>query len=211
MSAFHEVRFPVAVSHGASGGPERRTRVVSLSSGQEERNSPWANSRRKWDAGIGVRDTDDIEAVASFFEGRRGRLHGFRWKDWSDWRSGGIKNPVTPLDQTLAIADGTASAFQLRKVYSPTLNPWYRDITKPIPGSVKIAVDGVPVAEGAGFTVDTATGIVTLATAPADGAEVTAGFRFDVPVRFDTDELVINMVAFNAGEIPSIPVIEIRV
>jgi len=210
MSGFHDIRFPVAISHGATGGPVRRTRVVALNSGHEERNTPWSDSRRKWDAGIGVRNTGDIEAVASFFEGRRGKLHGFRWKDWSDWRSGGIKQPVTANDQLLAIADGTTSIFQLRKVYSPTLNPWHRDITKPVPGSVKVAIDGVPLAEGSGFTVDTDTGVVTLNAVPASGAEVTAGFRFDVPARFDSDELIINMVAFDAGEIPSIPIIEIR-
>ena len=209
-NAFHEIRFPVTISHGASGGPSRRTQIVTLSSGHEERNTPWAASRRKWDAGIGVRDVTHIEDVAAFYEARRGRLHGFRWKDWSDWRSGSINQPVTANDQTIAIGDGAETLFQLRKTYSDMIDPYIRIITKPVPGSVKVAVDGVPLAEGAGFTVDATTGFVTFVTAPANGAEITAGYRFDVPVRFDTDRLDLTMDVAHAHSIPSIPVIEVR-
>ena len=84
---FHDVRFPAALSVGSSGGPERRTEIVTLSNGFEERNTPWAHSRRRYDAGLGVRSLDDLAEVVAFFEARHGQLHGFRWKDWADHKS----------------------------------------------------------------------------------------------------------------------------
>ena len=104
--AFHEVRFPDDISRGARGGPERRTQVVELASGDEERNASWANSRRRYDAAYGIRRADDLAAVIAFFEARNGRLHGFRWKDWGDYRSGLPSAPVTPIDQALGTGDG---------------------------------------------------------------------------------------------------------
>jgi uncharacterized protein (TIGR02217 family) len=85
--AFYEVRFPTAIAFGSSGGPERKTEIVALASGFEERNAVWANSRRRYDAGYGVKSLDDVHTVIAFFEARMGRLHGFRFKDFSDFKS----------------------------------------------------------------------------------------------------------------------------
>jgi uncharacterized protein (TIGR02217 family) len=85
--SFHDVRFPVNLSLGSMGGPERRTEIVTLTNGFEERNTPWAHSRRRYDAGAGMRSLDDIAVLVAFFEARRGMLHGFRWKDWADYKS----------------------------------------------------------------------------------------------------------------------------
>ena len=115
--AFHEVRFPDDISRGARGGPERRTQVVELASGDEERNASWADSRRRYDAAYGIRRADDLAAVIAFFEARNGRLHGFRWKDWGDYRSGLPSAPVTPIDQALGTGDGDTETFQLVKRY----------------------------------------------------------------------------------------------
>jgi len=81
-----------------------------------------------------------------------------------------------------------------------------------VPGSVRVAVAGSEVAEGTAFTCDTTTGIVTFLSGhvPAGGAAVTAGFLFDVPARFDTDYLEVDLSAFAAGAIPKIPLVEIR-
>ncbi len=87
VMAFHEVRFPDNISRGARGGPERRTQIVELASGDEERNASWANSRRRYDVAYGIRRADDLAAVVAFFEARNGRLHGFRFKDWGDYKS----------------------------------------------------------------------------------------------------------------------------
>jgi uncharacterized protein (TIGR02217 family) len=114
---FHEVRFPVALSFGSSGGPERRTEIVTLTNGYEERNTPWEHSRRRYDAGIGLRSLVDLEAVIAFFEARRGQLYGFRWKDWTDWNSAGHGKSPGAADQRIGTGDGATRVFQLSKVY----------------------------------------------------------------------------------------------
>jgi uncharacterized protein (TIGR02217 family) len=206
IMTFHEIRFPTSVAFHSTGAPERRTEIVTLGSGFEERNGVWAHSRRRYDVGTGVKTLADIHAVIAFFEARRGRLYGFRFKDFTDFRSAAAS--VTPRDQTIATGDGTTKSFQLMKTYPSGPASWCRVIKKPVAGSVRMAVAGV---EQSAFTVDTATGLVTFATAPPAGSAITAGFEFDVPVRFDSDSLSINLAHFEAGEIPSIPIVEIRV
>jgi uncharacterized protein (TIGR02217 family) len=208
--SFHEVLFPAAISRGAVGGPERRTDVVVLGSGHEERNSRWAHSRRSYNAGYGVKSLDDLHAVIAFFEERRGRLHGFRWRDHADWKSCPPQQVPAATDQVIGVGDGETASFQLRKTYGSTHAPWTREIVKPVAGSVVIAVGGVVLETG--FAVDAATGLVTFdgEHIPDDGAEITAGFAFDVPVRFDTDKLEVSLQGFQHGAIPNIPIVEVR-
>ncbi len=210
--SFHEIRFPVEIARGSQGGPERKTDIVVLGSGHEERNSRWADSRRSYNAGYGVKSIDELHAVITFFEERRGRLYGFRWRDHTDDRSCAPGEEPSPLDQQIGVGDGSTGMFQLVKTYGSAFAPWQRTIKKPVAGSVTIAVGGVVEAATA-FSVDTTTGRVTFAGAhvPAPGAVVTAGFLFDVPVRFDADKLEINLTGFRHGAIPSIPIVEIRV
>jgi uncharacterized protein (TIGR02217 family) len=208
MPAFHEVTFPLDIALGASGGPERRTDVVLLGSGREERNARWAHSRRRYDAGYGVKSLAGLQAVIAFFEERRGRLHGFRFRDRLDHASAQPGAAPSPADQEIGTGDGETFSFPLVKTYGAGATAYRRPIGKPVAGSVRLAVGGV---ETGAFTLDATTGLVTLAMAPAVGAAVTAGFLFDVPVRFDTDRLDVNLTSFAAGEIPSIPLIEIRV
>ena len=206
--AFHEVRFPDDISRGARGGPERRTQVVELASGDEERNASWADSRRRDDAAYGIRRADDLAAVIAFFEARNGRLHGFRWKDWGDHRSSLPSTPVTPIDQTLGAGDGTTRTFQLVKRYESGAQAWVRRIGKPVAGTVRVARGGVEATSD--WSVEVTTGVVTFAAAPAAGALVTAGFEFDVPVRFDTDRLDVTWDLDRLGSIASIPLVEVR-
>ena len=210
--SFHEIRFPTSISRGAQGGPERRTDIVVLGSGFEERNSRWAASRRSYNAGYGIASLDALHEVIAFFEERRGRFHGFRWRDHTDWKSGPPSAATCPLDQVIDVGDGVALSFQLKKTYGSTYAPFARDIAKPVAGSVKVAVDGITRTAGTHFTVDTTSGVVLFedGEAPGDGAVVTAGFEFDVPVRFDTDKLDINLSGFASGAIPNIPIVEIR-
>lgn len=208
--AFHEIRFPPALSFGALGGPERRTEVVELANGHEERNTPWAASRRRYDAGTGLRALDDLEALIAFFEARQGRLHGFRWKDWGDYRSAPASQPITAFDQLVGEGDGQTQVFALRKTYASGAQDAVRPILKPVAGSVLAAVGRDSLTLGVDYTVDTATGQITFARPPDAGAEVHAGFEFDVPVRFDTDLVQVSVASFKAGEVPSVPVIEVR-
>lgn len=206
--AFHEVRFPDDISRGARGGPERRTQIVELASGDEERNASWADSRRRYDVAYGIRRADDLAAVVAFFEARNGRLHGFRFKDWGDHKSCLPSGTPAPTDQQIGTGDGVATTFQLVKRYSSGAQSWTRAITKPVAGTVTIALNGAP--QPSGWSVSTSTGLVTFAAAPAADVAVTAGFAFDVPVRFDTDALDVTLDLERLGSITSIPLLEIR-
>jgi uncharacterized protein (TIGR02217 family) len=207
--SFHDILFPLDIALKSAGGPERRTDIVALGSGREERNARWAHSRRRYDAGYGIKNFDALSEVVAFFEERRGRLHAFRWRDRLDHSSAAPGAPVTPLDQVIGTGDGVTATFQLIKTYGGLHAPYQRPIKKPVPGSVRVAVGGSEV-PGSDFTCDTATGHVTFLPGhePASGAAVTAGFLFDVPVRFDTDYLEVDLSAFAAGAIPKIPLIE---
>ena len=209
MSAFHETLFPLDIALGAAGGPERATEIVTTLTGREERNTRLKHSRRRWDAGYGVKSLEQLSHVVAFFEERRGRLHGFRWRDRLDHSSAAPGVAVTAFDQTLGYGDGETATFQLVKMYGGAFAPYTRPVTKPVAGSVRIAVDGVEL--DGGFAVDLMSGVVTLDESPALGEAVTPGFLFDVPVRFDTDYLEVDLSAFAAGAIPKIPLVEIRV
>ena len=208
--SFHEVRFPTRLSLGALGGPERRTEIVTLVNGFEERNTPWAESRRSYDAGLGMQTLDDVADAIAFFEARLGQLYGFRWKDWSDFKSCKPSGNISANDQSIGTGDGTTTVFRLTKTYSSGDQSVSRTITKPVTDTVKIAVDGVELSAGSDFTVEDTTGEVTFISALANGTAITAGFVFDVPVRFDLDRLDVSLTGFEAGEIPNIPVIELR-
>lgn len=208
---FHEVRFPASLSFGSVGGPERRTDIVTLVNGFEERNTPWAHSRRRFDAGVGLRSLDDIETLIAFFEARRGQMYGFRWKDWSDFKSCRASAVVGFDDQQIGVGDGRETVFQLVKTYRSGGQSYARPIRKPVAGTVRVGVEQDELREGVDFEIDTTTGLVTLAHAPAEGMRVVAGFEFDVPVRFDTDRIQTSVASFQAGEVPSVPVLEVRV
>ncbi|MDB5622404.1 MAG: hypothetical protein JWR39_967 [Devosia sp.] len=203
--AFHPVRFPLDIALGARGGPERKTDVVQLAGGGEARNGRWAQSRRRFNAGYGVKSRADMQAVLHFFEERRGRLHGFLWRDGLDHSSGG--DPPGALDQLLGTGDGARTQFQLIKRYGANFDPYLRPITRPVAGSVVVAIAGVE--QTGAWSCDGGTGMVQFAVAPGPGAAVTAGFLFDVPVRFDTDRLDVELTSFDAAQLPDIPLVEI--
>lgn len=209
-TAFHEVRFPLRLSLGTSGGPVRRTDIVNLSNGRESRNRRWRDARRSYDAGSGLRSVDDLYTLLEFFEARGGELYGFRFRDPVDWTSGRPGAPITALDQPVGTGDGLKAAFSLVKTYADAGGQSVRAIAKPVDGSALLAVDGVAVAADH-FVCDPATGIVTFMpeAVPPAGTAITAGFVFDVPVRFAIDRIDVNLSAFQAGRIPSIPLLEI--
>ena len=201
---FHEVRLPARLAFGSTGGVERRTEITTLGSGFERRSTPWAEGRRRYLIGAGLRSLDDMAALTAFFEARRGRLYGFRFRDFADFKSCAPGAAVAATDQGIGTGDGARRGFGLSKTYGDH----ERRIRKPVEGSVRVAVGGV---ETTGFEVDHATGEVTLATAPASGAAVTAGFMFDTPVRFDADRIEVTLERFGAGRMVAMPLIEVRV
>ena len=210
-ASFHDVLFPLAVSFGATGGPERKNEIVRLSSGREKRNARVALSRRSYDAGTGVRSLDDLYDVLAFFEARRGSLYGFRFRDPFDMKSCRPDAVPAPLDQALGTGDGARAGFALAKNYGDGAEAYARPIMKPVAGTLRVAVAGVEKASPADFSFDETTGAVVFAAGavPAAGQAVTAGYEFDVPVRFDTDRIEIGLHSFKAGQIPSIPLVEV--
>lgn len=210
MTVFHEVRFPLRLALGVSGGPERITDIVNLSNGREARNARWRHSRRSYDAGSGIRSVRDLYAVLAFFEARGGELYGFRFRDPVDHQSVAPGEAISPTDQVIGAGDGVTRTFQLVKTYADVAASSVRTIAKPVAGTVRVAIDGVE-QESARYALELTTGLVIFAenAIPAAGAIVTAGFAFDVPVRFAASRIDIDLSAFQAGRIPTIPMIEI--
>lgn len=208
--SFHEVRLPARLAFGSTGGVERRTEIVTLGSGHERRSTPWAEGRRRYLIGANLRSLADMAALTAFFEARRGRLYGFRFRDFADWQSCAPGGTVAATDQEIGAGDGETTSFQLVKRYGEGAEAVVRRIAKPVEGSVRVAVDGVELATE-DFAVDPASGMVVLAAAPGTGAAVTAGFAFDTPVRFDADRIEATLESFDAGRMAAVPLIEIRV
>lgn len=207
MSVFHEVVLPHPFAFGATGGPERRVDIVRLGSGRETRNAPWAHGRRRFDIGGAVRSLDQLHALIGFYEARRGKLHGFRFRDPFDFKSCPPQQTPSAFDIELGVGDGVRTAFQLRKLYGEAPHAYERIIAKPVVGSVRVAVAGVE--REAGFILDETTGVIDFAEAPEAGALIQAGFLFDTPVRFDADRLDLSIDAFGAGRALSVPLIEV--
>lgn len=201
--AFHDVRLPTDIERGAQGGPGFKTTVLSLSSGYEKRNIDWERTRGKWDISYGLDSKANQEAVLAFFYARQGRAHSFRFKDWTDFEIGESGSP-----QEIATADGMQTQFQIVRRYTSGAYTFSRAITRPVSGTVQIYVNGM--LQGGGVSVDVDTGVITFVSAPSMGDTIEVICEFDVPVRFDTDQL--DMRAFWAGNfsLPALNLIEVR-
>jgi len=211
MSVFHEIQFPISVSYGSTSGRRRRTQIVELASGAEERNTNWKNSRRQFDVGSLLRDLNKIDLVIEFWESLEGPLDGFRYRDPMDYKSCKPSEVPANTDQALAIGDGVEKNFQLTKTRTTAAGSWISNIVKPVTGTVLLAVDGVAQISGADYSVNTITGVVVFTLPPGSGLPVTAGFEYDVPVRFRDEELNLALHRHNVGNIPSIFIVEVRV
>lgn len=205
VQAFDDVPFPLALGREAVVSPGFSTMIVTTASGHEQRNMDWGSGRMRYDAGPGVRSEADVQTLIAFFRARRGAAKAFRFRDPLDHSSSGMTGTPTAADQLLGEGDGVRVRFPLFKRYGDGEEAEVRPITRPVAGSVTASVDGTIVS---GWTLDG--GAIVFATAPADGAEVCAGFLFDVPVRFAEDSLSIDLATFLAGEAASVPLIEVR-
>jgi uncharacterized protein (TIGR02217 family) len=203
MDAFEDVAFPLALGREVTVEPAFQTAIVTTAGGAEQRNAEWADARLSFDAGPGVRSEMDLHALIAFFRARRGAAVGFRLQDPFDHSSNGMTGPPGEGDQLLGMGDGARTAFPLLKHYDGQA----RRITRPVAGSVLVSVDGEAVETG--WTL-APKGVVEFADAPGAGAEIRAGYLFDVPVRFAEDRLSLNRATFLAGEAPSVPLIELR-
>jgi len=199
--AFHDVQLPVDVERGAVGGPRFNTTVVGFGSGFEQRNQEWQLARGEWDLSYGAQNKEDYSSLIEFFVARRGRQHGFRFKDWSDFEA-------TVVQQ--GIGNGVNKDFQLIKLYTDVASTYTRIISRPILSTLTVFVDAVPQTGGGTDYTLGALGLVTFVVAPAVAEVVTATFEFDLPARFDTDKLDVQLEWYNAGELPDITILELR-
>lgn len=202
VSSFVEVQFPTEIAYGATGGPQYSTDIVELLGGAEQRNINWSAGRGKWDVSSGIKTLSQLEDFIAFFHARKGKAVGFRFKDWSDYK-------VT--NGNIGTGNGSATQFQLRKQYTSGGVTVNRTITKPVSGTISIYKDTVLQTVVTDYTVSTTTGLVTFNSAPGGSAVITATFEFDVPCRFDTDELALSVETYSLGQWGSIPIIEVRV
>ncbi len=207
VDTFHDVLFPLQLGFGAAGGPAFSTQVVVTGSGHEQRNSQWSDARQSYDAGLGVRSEADLAHLLAFFRARRGQAHGFRFKDPIDHTSSAFDGVVSSNDQQIGIGDGGQTRFKLIKRYGEDYDAQQRRITRPVALSVRVAIDG---SEQSGGWSLADQGWIDFDDAPPAGSVVTAGFSFDVPVRFATDRIDVSIAGWRAGELPSVPLIEIR-
>lgn len=205
MNPFDNVLYPFALGRSASVAPEFSTSIAVTASGHERRNSLWADARLHFDVGPGIRSEPELSELIAFFRARRGPARGFRIMDPFDNSSNGMTSAPTMLDQLIGVGDGLVADFQLIKSYGGA-EPQVRPITRPRPETVMVSIGGVA---STAWTLGER-GMLRLLAAPPAGAEVRAGFRFDVPVRFAEDRLDVSAVNFAAGEAPSVPLIEIR-
>ena len=200
--AIDEIQFNPEISYGAVGGATFSTTVVPMATGYEQRNQNWERSKGAWKVGHKLKFDTELEDLIAFFRARRGRARGFRFKDWSDY---------TATLTSIGTGDASEVAFQLTKTYADasSINNYERTITKPVAGTVHIFVSTVEQTLGVDFTVDTTTGIITFMVAPVLSAPITATFEFDLPARFDSDDMGIDLVAYDLSSWDGIPLVEL--
>lgn len=191
--SFHDVRFPEDLSFGAVGGPRFKTTVVTTAGGLEQRNQDWEQVRAEYDVSQNIKTQEELDKLLDFFYARRGRTYGFRFKDWADYK----------LDNNIAVGDGSKASFPIKKVYNSGGFVYERQITKPVSGSLtEVRFDGVATGQG---SLNDSTGKIVFPVPPADGVVIAVTLEFDVPVRFDTDQMAIsleNFELFSWGQIP---------
>ncbi len=208
-TAFHDIRFPFPLAFGAAGGPVRQTDIVQLANGFETRNTAHRHSRRQYTINIGIKSLDELADLINFFEARRGALYGFRFNDPLDNKSCLPSQTPKPDDQFCEIGDGKKRRFQLIKRYGDAKSQWQRVISKPIASTVRMAVNGQE-QSASDFSVNDNSGIVTFDTAPSPGARIESGYEYDVPVRFDNEQISTSLEGFGAGGVVDLRFVEIR-
>jgi uncharacterized protein (TIGR02217 family) len=215
---FYELIFPEDISFGSEGGPTFNTDVVEVESGFDQRVSRWTEGKNTFNVAYGVRTLEQLGKLIAFNRIVKGRAVGFRYKDWSDYSTAGFTDQdadtVTSLDQSLGTGDGSTKVFQLVKTYSydDGVNPVKsvnRTITKPRASTLLVAVASTTVSTGA-YSLNATNGKITFNVAPANNDAVQAGFEFDVPARFATDELPVRLENYGVGGV-TVLVEEIRV
>jgi uncharacterized protein (TIGR02217 family) len=201
MTGFHDVNFPSRLKFNVSGGPEMRVDVTRLSSGHERRNKRWSAPLRRYLISVGQRPLDEIQVLTAFFEARSGPLHGFRFRDPFEHSTAVLNQNVSANDVEIGIGNGVTTDMNLILGNG-------RQVTHPIEESLRVAINGLEISTG--FSFDQSSQKLIFDQAPASGETISAGFQFDVPVRFENEQLVATRTVNNAGEVSDITLLELR-
>lgn len=208
--AFHEVQLATDISRSAVGGPRFKTNILALSSGHEQRNIEWSVTRGEWDIGYSIRSQADLDILIKFFYAREGRAHGFRFKDWSDFKIGDTDNPTTD-NQSIGTGDNSDATWQIFKRYTSGGINYDRNINKIVTSKIAVLLDDVLKSDPGDYSINLNTGLITFVSAPGSSVDIGVACEFDVPVRFDIDEMRLNIIMVEIGSWPNIPVVEVRV
>lgn len=206
VQAFEDVLFPASIGREAEVQASFSTQIVTALSGHERRNSDWADARLSYDIAPGVRSDRELSELVAFFRARRGSAIAFRFSDPFEDSSNGMLDPPTLADQPVGIGDGIRTRFRLIKRYGQGDDHQVRPITRPRASSVLVGIDGNP---ATGWTLADG-GEIRFDVAPPVGAQISAGFRFDVPVRFADDRLDISRATFGASAATSVMLVEVK-
>lgn len=194
-----DARFPEDIAYGSSGGPVFSTIITTNAAGYEKRNQQWQHPRAVYNVAHGVKSQAQLETLIAFFRAHHGRAEAFRFKDWSDYRV---------IGQPLGDGDGSRVRFALIKHYDSGQSRYTRRITHPVASTIMLYVDGAPYSN---VSFDTETAEMVCDTAPASGTVITADVEFDVPVRFETDQLVARLDDYGVYSWDDIRLVEVRV
>lgn len=195
MASFDDVRLPEDVEIGAEGGPSFSTGIVTMANGQEQRTQNWSVARNTYVVGYGISETD-WQPVRAFFYARRGRARGFRFKDWTDFVA--TEQPV----------QGEGPYTLARFYVDPIGLTYIRQITRVVAGTLTLTDQN-----GVDFTAyyTESFGLLTAKTdnPPPVHGQLFASFEFDIPVRFDVDELKLTAETISAVVADSISIVEL--
>lgn len=183
---FHDVVLDTKFTgYGSVIGPGHKTAVPETQTGLEDtRFVRWAQNRRRFEIAnnLGVADAQEL---TEHLIARHGPLHSFLLQDQSDFSSNANHfGSTSNVDQNIGTGNGSQTEFQLQKLYGTGSNKKTRIISKPVPGTAVVAVDGVGQLLGTDYAIDDQSGRISFIIAPANTLAVTAGFMFYCQVAF---------------------------
>lgn len=214
--AFHEIRFDMSISYGSQSGPTYKTFILETPNGIESRTGYWSNGRKKWTISKELLSRTQVISLENFYRARKGRLFGFRLRDWNRY----LIQPANP--ETLPLLTNTTA--QLQFAYTDSINAEIQKVTKPVlvanvdnsttsltysPDIILYRGTTSTVYSSANYTIDRTTGIVTFGTSQAGQMFWWSG-SYDWPVRFDTDEALFHREAQDIHDWSSITMIELK-
>lgn len=223
MSEFVDVYLPPDIrAYPWTSSPRWSTTITQVASAAEHRNQNWLNPLHSFKASQAVRCHEELEDLLEHWMVMRGPLFTFPMQDPLDFASARLKKAnlapaLAGTDQFIAFGDGFTRVFTLQKKYTRGGVDYFRPITLPVVETVELMLNAIPVDDsgspGGPYTVDVVrdTGELIFSHAPPVASILTAGFLFDVPVRFLGDDSFDRIVsAFQVDGFADLDFVEVR-